>query len=111
MRQVVAHHTTYVGPQAVAHAVYVVRRCSGVREVRVKLSCALGHQPGIAQRRQVTREKRQRFPVHRKNVVVFSVQVSCEIIKKKKNNNKIFFKISLRLGFTFRATESESSIK
>jgi len=39
----------------------------------VELSRALGYQPGVAQRGQITREKRQRFPVHSEHVVVFSV--------------------------------------
>jgi hypothetical protein len=66
-----------VGPETVADAVYVVRRCPRIGEVGIELSSALGHQPGVAQRGQVAREERQRFPVHGKHVVVFSVQVRC----------------------------------
>jgi len=43
--------------------------------VGVELGRALGHQPGVAQRGQVTWEERQRLPVHGEHVEVFSVQV------------------------------------
>lgn len=71
--QVVAYHATYVGPETVADAMYIVRRCSRICEMGVELSRTLGYQSGVAQRGQITREKRQRFPVHSKHVVVFSV--------------------------------------
>jgi len=69
----VANHAAYVSAEAVADAVYVVRRSPGIGEMGVELGRALGHQPGVAQRRQVTREERQRFPVHREHIEVFSV--------------------------------------
>jgi len=77
VRQVVAYHATYVGPETVADAVYVVRRCPRIGEMGVELGRALGHQPGVAQRGQVTWEERQRLPVHGEHIVVFSVQVRC----------------------------------
>lgn len=101
VRQVVAHHTAYVRPETVPDAVDVVRRSPGMGEVRVKLGGALGHQPGVAQRRQVTREERQRFPVHRKHVVVLPVQVRCNKnateTKKKNKNSKLRLQSLIKL--------------
>jgi len=77
MRQVVAHHAAYVRPETVADAMYVESGRPGIGEMGVKLSGALGHQPGVAQRRQIARKERQRLPIHREHVVVFSVQVRC----------------------------------
>lgn len=86
VRQVVAHHAANVRPEAVADAVYVVRGRPGVGEVRVELGRALGHQPGVAERRQVTGEERQRLPVHREHVKVSPVQVRCRDTRRKKIN-------------------------
>lgn len=54
-RQVVAHHTAYVGAQAVPDAVYAISGGARVREVRVELSGALAHHSGVPQRRLITR--------------------------------------------------------
>jgi len=83
VRQVVAYHAAYVGPETVSDAVYVVRRCPGIGEVGIELGRALSHQPGVAQRGQVTREESQRLPVHSEHIVVFSVQVRCDTRKVK----------------------------
>lgn len=84
VRQVVADHAAYVRPETVADAVYVVRRGPGVSEMCVELSRTLGHQSGVAERRQVAREERQRLPVHREHVVVSSVKVRCAHVTIKK---------------------------
>jgi hypothetical protein len=75
MGQMVAHHAAYVCSETVADTVYVVCRSPGICEMGVELGCALGHQPSVAQRRQITRKERKLFPVHREHVEVFSFQV------------------------------------
>jgi len=96
VRQVIAHHAAYVRPETVADAMYVERGRAGIGEMGVELSRALGHQPGVAQRRQVTRKERQRLPIHREHVIVFSVQVRWftrhkQTTRLKIDENKIVF--------------------
>lgn len=73
--QVVAHHAAYVRAQAVPHAVDTVRGRARPRQERVQLSGALAHQPGVAQRRQVTRVHGQRAPVGHEHVEFAAHQV------------------------------------
>ena len=73
--EVVAHHTADVSAETVSHALDGVGGGALGREEGVELRRTLGHQTSVAQRRQVTREESQNFPVDGENVVVASMQV------------------------------------
>lgn len=77
LRQVVAHHSTYVSAQTVPDTVYAISGSAQVREVCVQLGGTLAHQPRVSQRRQVTRVSGQRAPVHHEHVKVSAHQVGC----------------------------------
>jgi hypothetical protein len=80
-RQVAAHHATDMRAQTVSHALYAGGACPVASEVTVQESGALGHQPRVAQSRQVAGELRERLPVHREDIVVPALRVCCKYMK------------------------------
>lgn len=76
MRKMIANHSANMRAETVSDAVYLEGRRSVVRKMRVKLSGALSHQSGIAQRRKVTREISERAPIYHEHVIIASQQIS-----------------------------------
>ena len=77
-RQMAAHHATDVRAETVSHALYAGGTRSVVCQVTIQEGRALGHQPRVAQSREVARELRERLPVHRQDIVVPALRVCCK---------------------------------